>query len=374
MRVGYDGTTLTLRRSGIGRYTLELLYALIEHEPELDLRLMAHRRINDDLSRNGLGAIERLGGPGFPVKLAWMQTVLPIALARSDLDVCHFTNYHAPLISNVPSVVNLHDMSLVTMPERHPRLRVVTMRPLLRTIAQHASAVLCLTASARSDAITHLDLDPERVRVVSAAPARAFKPISDESRLAAAASRYGLEPGFLLFIGTIEPRKNLVRLVQAYARLRRDGFGAPLVICGAPGWKSGDLAPTIESLGLSPHVIFTGFVPDDDLAALLNLARAFAYPSLYEGFGLPIIEAFACGVPVVTSNRGATAEVAGGAALLADPEDVADLTSMLASALTDEPTRTRLRAAGLQRATDYTWERAAHETAAIYRSAVATQR
>lgn len=374
MRVGYDATTLTLRRSGIGRYTLELLYALIEHEPELDLRLMAHRRINDDLARNGLASIERLGGPGFPVKLAWMQAVLPFALARSELDVCHFTNYHAPLISNVPSVVNLHDMSLVMMPERHPRLRVATMRPLLRTVAQHSSAVLCLTASARADAISHLDLDPARVRVVSAAPARAFHTITDESRLAAVAARHGLEPGFLLFVGTIEPRKNLIRLVQAYARLRRDGFGAPLVICGAPGWKSGDLVPTIDRLGLSAHVIFTGFVPDDDLAALLNLARGFVYPSLYEGFGLPIIEAFACGVPVVTSNRGATAEVAGGAALLADPEDVDDLTSALASALTDEPTRSRLRAAGLERATHYTWQRAAHETAAIYRSAIATPR
>ena len=370
MKVGFDATTLTMERSGIGRYTLELLRALMEHEPALDLRLMAHRPLDGDLRANGIGHLPRLRGPGLPIKLAWMQTLLPVELAASGFDVCHFTNYHAPLATPVPMIVNLHDMSLLLTPERHPSRRVMTMRPLLRGVAHRAAAVICLSESARADAIRVLDLDPAKVRVVPAAPASAFRPVGDGSTLAAAARRFGLEPGFLLFVGTIEPRKNLVRLVEAYARLRAGGFGAPLVLCGGSGWKNGDLVARIDALGIRPHVRLLGFVPDEDLPLLLNLCGAFVYPSLYEGFGLPIIEALACGTPTVTSDRGATAEVAGDAALLVDPEDVEALTSGLARALYDEPLREALRAAGPVRAADFSWERAAHATASLYRDVV----
>jgi glycosyltransferase involved in cell wall biosynthesis len=367
MKVGFDATSLTLRRSGIGRYTLELLRALHEHEPSIELLLMAHKAVDFSSTGGGLSSLPTLGRPSFPVKLAWMQAVLPMRIGRRRVDLCHFTNYHAPLMLGVPYVVNIHDMSLIVMPEGHPRKRVVTMRPLLRAIARRSAAVLSLTESARQDTIQFLDVDPDKVHVVPAAAAPGFGPITDEARLSAAAERYGVEPGFLLFVGTIEPRKNLPRLIQAYAQLRREGFSGQLVICGGRGWKSPDVRETVERLELGESVVFTGYVPDDDLVALLNLCRAFTYPSLYEGYGLPIIEALACGAPTVTSNRGATAEVAGNAALLVAPEDVDALKSALAVALHDEPTRARLRAAGFERAAQFTWARAAHETAAIYR-------
>jgi glycosyltransferase involved in cell wall biosynthesis len=367
VRVGFDATSLTMRRTGIGRYTLELLRALHEYEPSIELILMAHRRVAADVTAGGLESLASIGGPGLPVKMAWMQYVLPLHLSRRRVDLAHFTNYHAPLVRRVPYVVNIHDTSLITSPERHPAKRVIAMRPLLRAMARRSEAVLTLTESARQDVIAFLGVDPQRVRVVPAAPAPGFGPIDDAARLDAVARRFRLERGFLLFVGTIEPRKNLVRLIEAYARLRRDGFDKPLVICGGWGWKSSDIKPTVAGLGLESSVVFTGFVSDDDLMALLNLAGAFVYPSLYEGYGLPIIEALACGLPTVTSNRGATAEVAGDAALLVDPEDTAALAEALALALSDEPTRTRLRAAGFRRAADFSWERAAHETVRVYR-------
>lgn len=371
MKVGFDATTLTMRRTGIGRYTLELLRALRRYETDVDLVLMAHRPLDPDLSRNGLASIRRLRGPGLPVKLAWMQTMLPVELAAARLDLCHFTNYHAPLASPLPMIVNLHDMSLILAPGRHPSRRVLTMRPFLRTVAHRAAAIVCLTESAREDAVDTLGLDPSRVHVIAAGPAAGFTAVSDEALLDDAARRYGLRRGFLLCVGTIEPRKNLVRLVEAYARLRAGGFAEPLVLAGALGWKYGDLFLRIESLGLRDAVRMPGFVPDEDLPLLLGLCGAFVYPSLYEGFGLPIIEALACGAPTVTSDRGAMAEVAGDAAVLIDPMDTGSMADALRVVLTDPSTRQRLREAGPRRAAGFSWQRAASQTTQLYRSVLA---
>jgi glycosyltransferase involved in cell wall biosynthesis len=370
MRVGFDATSLTLRRSGIGRYTLELARALMRYEPTLELKLMAHKSLSSDLVDDPIARLPRIGGPGMPAKVAWMQSILPLTVGPRTVDLCHFTNYHAALASRVPFVVNVHDMSLMTMPGGHPLKRVISMRPLLRAVARRSAAVLTLTESARQDAIEHLGLSAAKVRVVPAAAAPGFGRIDDAARLEEVATRLGVKNGCLLFVGTIEPRKNLPRLLDAFARLRAQGIDRQLVICGGKGWKSTDIEPAVERFGLARAVVFTGYVPDSDVVALLNLCGAFVYPSLYEGYGLPIIEALACGAPTVTSNRGATAEVAGDAALLVDPEDVDSLASALALALTHAPTRERLRAAGMRRSAEFSWERAAHETVAIYRDVV----
>ena len=374
MRVGFDATSLAQQLTGIGRYTLELLRALTRYEPDLDIVLMAHRPVDGTLARERVPMRPMLPSLQLGNRSGWMQTALPVAVARGRLDVCHYTNYHAPLLRQSPYVVNVHDISLLHGAANHPARRVMVMRPLLRTVARRADAVICLTHAAGNEVAEELDVDPARVHVIPAAAADYFQPVADPARLDAVGGRYGVKPGFLLVVGTIEPRKNLVRLVNAYATLRKRGFSESLVICGGWGWKSDDLKPEIERLGLTEAVVFTGFVPDADLVGLLSMCGAFTYPSLYEGFGLPIIEALACGAPTVTSDRGATAEVAGDAALLIDPEDTNALTEALALALFDQPTRARLRAAGLERAKHFSWERAAHETADLYRAVAANPR
>ena len=370
MKVGFDVTPLTAPGAGVARYTLELLRALRDNEPQLDLELMADRRPSDPAVARELDAVPRLRTPWVPSRAAWMQTALPAALARSDLDICHYTNYAAPVLSRVPSVVTLHDMSLITNPEQHPRKRVVILRSVMRLVARRARAVACPTQSARREAIDVLGLDPDRVQVISGSVSPLFRPLPERSTIDAALAKYGLMPGYLLFVGTIEPRKNLLRLARAFATLRREGADAQLVICGRWGWKSRDLLPAIGRLGIADAVVFTRFAPDDDLVALLNGATAFVYPSLYEGFGLPIVEAFACGTPVVTSDRGAMAEVAGGAALLADPASDESLTDALRRALSDGAERDRLRAAGLARAADFNRSNAARQAVAVYEAAL----
>jgi glycosyltransferase involved in cell wall biosynthesis len=374
MRIGYDATSLTGPRTGIGRYTLELLRAMRAQDPGLEFVLMAHRDVARDLRHNGLAAIPRLRGPDMPARLPWLHGMLPVQLAASRVEVCHFTNYQAPIMTGRPTVMTLHDMSLLLYPDGHPAHRVATMRPLLRAVARRATAVITLTESAKRDAVSVLSLDPERIHVVPAAPAASFRPIQDAAALAGVAARHGLEPGFLLYVGTIEPRKNLERLVEAFAALRRDGFGHPLVLAGSRGWKEEGLLRRIDALGPGASVRLIGYVPDDELPALMNVAGAFVYPSLYEGFGLPIVEALACGTPTVTSDRGAMAEVAGDAALLADPEDTEALRDALAVALHDEPTRRRLREAGPRRAAAFDWGRAARDTVGVYRRALGAAR
>jgi glycosyltransferase involved in cell wall biosynthesis len=370
VRVGFDATPLATRGAGVARYTLELLRALREDAPHVELHLMLNRPITDKALAAELGPLPRIGTRTLASRQAWLQTVLPLALSRHPVDVCHFTNFDAPLLGRTPAVVEVHDVSLLTTPEQHPRRRVIVLSPILRRAAQAARAVACPSESARRDAIDVLDLKPDRVHVIPGAVSPRFRPLDDRAAIDAACARYGLQPGFVLFLGTIEPRKNLVRLARAFAQLRREGFDNKLVICGGWGWKSADLKPEIEALGIADDVVFTGFVADDRVVALLNGAGVFAYPSLYEGFGLPIVEALACGVPVVTSDRGATAEVAGNAALLVDPTDEESLARGLRCGLEPEQ-RDRLRAAGLARAATFNRPNAARQAVSVYEAAIA---
>jgi glycosyltransferase involved in cell wall biosynthesis len=365
VKVGFDATPLATRGAGVARYTLELLRALRDCAPQTELRLLYNKPPADQALATELGELPRVGTARIASRQVWMQTALPLALARQHLDVCHYTNFDVPLLSRTPAVVTLHDMSLLTTPELHPRRRVVILTPILRLAAHRARAVACPSESARRDAIEVLHLDPDKVHVIPGAVSPQFRPLVDSSTVESVCARLGLRPGYVLFLGTIEPRKNLLGLARAYARLRRDGFDNKLVICGGWGWKSSDLRPQIAELGIAGDVVFTGFLPDDDVVGLLNGAGAFAYPSLYEGFGLPIVEALACGVPVVTSDRGATAEVAGNAAVLVDPTNDTSLADGLRRAL-DPAQRDVLRAAGLERAATFSRVGAAGAAVAIY--------
>jgi glycosyltransferase involved in cell wall biosynthesis len=347
LRIGYDASSLGAR-AGIGRYSRELLRALASCEPEHEYVLLNRPRY-------------------MPSRVLWMQGQLPLQLRAGTLDLCHFTNYHAPVMRGRPFVVTLHDLSLMSMPGLHPRRRVALGRALIRSAVRSARAIVTPSQSVRAEAIHLLDLDPGRVHVVHEAPAAAFRPIDATAELESTAARYGLRPGFLLAIGTLEPRKNLRLLLAAFQRLRRQGFDEPLVLCGAPGWRNDDLMRQIREQGADASIRLLGYVADVDLPRLLNLAGAFVYPSLYEGFGLPVLEALACGTPTVTSNHGALQEIAGDAALHADPGSLEDLTRSVSTALFDTSIRGHLRNAGLRRAAQFTWADAAHRTAALYR-------
>jgi glycosyltransferase involved in cell wall biosynthesis len=343
------------RAPGLARYATELVAAL-ERTGAVADRAGVELTVVDP-SRTGAA------------RVAWSQSALLGRLLRLAPALVHVTAPPSPLAWRGPTVLTLHDLSLLRSPAWHPRRRGLLSAPLLRTSARRATRLIVPSRATAADVAALLDLDPGRIAVIPEAPAGWFRPVTDAATLQATARRYGVRPGCVLAVGTLEPRKNLARLADACSRLRADGWDGQLVLAGADGWPDPELKRRIAAAQATtgePIIRLLGRVPDDDLPALLSLAGAVAYPSLLEGFGLPIVEAMACGAVVVTADQGATAEVAGDAAVLVDPEDTAALAAGLAAALTPGPTRDRLLAAGPVRAATFTWEAAAHATAEVY--------
>jgi glycosyltransferase involved in cell wall biosynthesis len=365
MIVGYDATTLTGQLSGVGYYTARLLASLAAgsgRDVVERLVVLSNRETN---VQPGPGLTVHEGGR-FPVRSVWMQFVLPGILRRLRPDVVHYTNYLAPVSAQVPYVVSMHDMSLSLMPQFHTlKKRMLTSR-LVPVVARGARLVLTPSENTRRDVIRLLRLDPGRVRVIPYAPAPTFRPVTaGTDRLRA----LGLHEPYFLYVGTLEPRKNLARALRAFARVASDLPGHRFVMVGQRGWMYDDVLEEACRDGLRGRVDLLGYVPEEDLPAIYSHAAAFVYPSLYEGFGLPVVEAMACGTPVLTSRSSSLTEIAEGAALLVDPLDERALAEGLRALATDEALRTELRARGLERAASLSWDRTGRETAHAYREA-----
>jgi glycosyltransferase involved in cell wall biosynthesis len=252
------------------------------------------------------------------------------------------------------------------------------MRLLLPAVARRASAVIVPSFVARRDLLETLDLAPERVHVVHEAAPEWFCQITDEAQLNALRRKYNLPEEFILFLGTLEPRKNLERLIQAVARLHQRGRPIALVLVGQQGWHMEGhrgrpgLHELVSLLDMEAHVRHLGYVPTADLPGLLSLSTVFAFPSLYEGFGLPALEAMACGAPVLTSRNTAMAEVCADAAHFVDPYNIEDIANSLEVLLTDDAYRHELSQRALCQAKRYSWKQAAEETIAVYNKVLAT--
>lgn len=369
MRIGFDITPLCGQPTGVGVYTAHVLAHVA---PLLDggVVSLAHRAVQWPVGVSR-PATPVLAPPFAMNKTVWMQMCLPWQLRRADVHLCHFTNSVAPLACPVPMLITVHDASLWFYPEYHYPRRLLAMRPLIPAVARRARMVVTVSHQARRDVVQVLGLPPEKVRVVYEAPSPFFRPLPPGEWMAAVRERYRLPDRFVLYVGTLEPRKNLVRLVRAVARLNQEaGVACGLVLVGPRGWKDEAIFAAVAEARRATTVRVVGYVPLEDLRALYNLAAVFAFPSLYEGFGLPVLEAMACGTPVVTSRGGALEEVAGDAALLVDPTDEQALASALATVLTEREVALALRTAGLARAAQFDWQRTAQEMVALYRECI----
>ncbi len=364
MLIGYEASALQGRKSGVGYYTENMLAAVMRAAPQHNYVLFSNRDMREGWRQLASETLysERL----FPVRAVWMQGVLPGTLRRVQPDICHFTNYLAPIATRCPYIVTVYDMTVFITPRLHSFKKLVLDRTLIPRVARKAGAIITVSNSARKDILRYLRVPKEKVRVVMGAASPAFHPIIDAAQLEAVRARHGLHDPYILYVGTIEPRKNLPRLVQAFANLKRGGLRHKLVIVGQSGWHTDPLHAEIERLGLKSEVIFTGYVPFEDLPAIYTMAEAMAFPSLYEGFGLPVIEAMACGTPVVTSRSSSLIEVAGDAGLLVDPLSVEELEDALHSVLQDPTLRADMSERGLERASHLTWEHTAQATLAVY--------
>ena len=331
MKVGIDVSPLALTRAGTARHISSLLEAL-EHE-DLELR------------RYGFGGSSRALVPVRDV--GWYLAALPVRAQRDGMDVLHCPTHRAPVRSHVPLVVTFHDLAVLRHPETFNRWTRSYSRLTLPRIARAAQRLIAVSEFTRRELLELLDVPDEKVRVIPNAVGPPFAPEGD-----AAAGDY------VLAVSTLEPRKNLPRLVDAFERA--DLNGCRLLVAGAPGWGGVWLG--------GDGVSWLGEVGDEELARLYRGARCVAYVSLYEGFGLPVLEAMACGAPVVAARTGAAEEVSGGAAVLVDPLDPDAIAAGLAEAV---DRREELRVSGLERAQAFSWAGAARATVEVYREAAA---
>ena len=365
MRIAFDGTTLRPYQTGIGYYTEHLLRHLAAEFPEDEFVVISNREvITSQPLPEGVARFKRYR---FPVRNLWMQLLAPLVLEILQPDVVHFTNAISPLVKRTPTVLSLHDMTLRLFPDLHPPQRLAT-RPLVSLAARGADAVVTVSQSARNDILRLISVSPQRVHLIANAASPAFRPLKDKDLLEEVRQRYDLSRKLILFVGTIEPRKNLPRLIRAYAELFQSGEISHQLVCVGPrGWGYHEVREIIDSLNLDGAVRLTGYIPLEDLLALYNLSQIFVFPSLYEGFGLPVIEAMACGVPVITANNSSMAEITGGSAELINADDVRSIVEALRRLTSDSERRRELRERGLAQARKFSWKRAAQETMALYR-------
>ena len=378
MRIGLDGKILTLRAGGTGRYAISLTRAMLAEaaarRPDLEFVVLTGPQTSREVMEEFRGRCEEhfLSAKSSVIR---SLTLVPAALRRLRVDVFHGMDHVGiPLVGRSGKyVVTVHDVIPLILPETFtPRHRLVVRLALAR-VRRKADLVVVPSHAVKRDVVRRVGLPEDRVVVTHEGCEPRFRPVRSEGALRDVAARYGLPPRYVLAVGTLEPRKNLTTLLEAFARLRRDGAvdaDLRLVLAGARGWLDEPIFATVRSLGLEDAVRFTGFVDDDDLPAVYSGAALFVFPSLHEGFGLPLLEAMACGVPVVTSNVSSMPEVAGDAATLVDPRDGEGLAAAIARSLRDAPLRGRLREAGIARARQFSWEATARRTLDAYASLV----
>jgi glycosyltransferase involved in cell wall biosynthesis len=370
MRIALDATSIPPRPAGAGVYAIELVRALAERDRRDGYALFTRTgALDETLAGMRNWHVEKIAASR-PGRLAWEQARLPGRLAALGIDVLHSTHHSLPLRPVRPRrVVTIHDVTFLRIPERYPPLRRMYFGAITRLSAKVADAVIVPSELVRADVVRTLGVAPDNVHVVYEAAGELYRPL-DAEVAARVAKKYLLEPGYVLSVGSLEPGKNRSRLFQAMKALRDEGVHAHLAIVGQPAWKYEDEAALVDEVGMGDRIHYLGYVPPGDLPALYNAAAVFAFPSLYEGFGLPVIEAMACGVPVLTSEISATAEVAGEAGVLVDPQDVDAIGNGLGRLLGDPVLRDHYGRLGLARSARFSWRRAADETHAVYQRAV----
>jgi len=371
VRIGIDARMLAYRRGGIAGYVAHLLPALAALDARSEYRVLRNWR---DRTRQEPGPNFRRATVWTPCHHRLERWSLGAEVARLRLDLLHSPDFIPPAFGARRSVVTVHDLNFLYYPQFLTSDSLRYYAGQIEWAARRADHILADSEATRQDLIRLLAVPPEKVTTVHLAADPAFRPLPPP-QVEATLARYGLRRGYLLFVGTLEPRKNLPGLLAAYRiLLDRGETDAPLVVVGGHGWLYEETFARVEELGLADRVLFLHAVPDADLPAIYNGAALLATPSFYEGFGLPPLEAMACGTPVVAAERGSLPEVVGEAGVLIDPEEPEAIAAGMAQVLDEPDLQARLREAGLARAARFTWQETARRTLEVYREVVGLPR
>ena len=374
MNIALDGMPLSSQLTGVGHYTLELAKSLALVSPDDSFALVSPQppspAVFENLQRQSPPNLSYVDVAPMFLHRRWWSLGLQRYLSRNSFDLFHGTNYEVPLWPRRPSVVTIHDLSLLLHSDSHERKFVRRARWRLPLMVRSATRIITPSTSVKTEVCEKFGVAPEKVVVTPEAPRPTFKRREDVG-VTELRKRFGIEDDFLLFVGTIEPRKNLRRLLDAFDQLIRTTSLTPkLVIAGGHGWLMDDFPALIQQKKLGDQICLAGYLEDADLRGLYSTCTAFVYPSVYEGFGLPPLEAMACGAPVITSRIPSLVETVGDAARLVDPHDVVDLARAMIEMVGDKSVRARYVELGQAQVRKFSWEQTARKTMAVYRELV----
>jgi len=373
MRILIDFTQVPLEKCGIGIYALNLVLKLYEMDKKNTYYLLIQ---NDD---DSLGFIN---SPCFKIitvnskifrkfifRCMLEQFYIPFLAFRYKINVVHSIHYSFPLLLCAKRVVTIPDMTFFKFPERHLTVKRLYFRFFIYAASLLADKVITISNSSRNDYLQRFKAPPESIEVVYLGKSAVFNTNLDKSRIDLVKKKYRICNEYILYLGTIEPRKNIQNLITAFDKFRKEVDGKfQLVIAGKKGWHYNGIFRMVEDLSLKEKVIFTGFVAEDEKPFLIGGAKIFVYPSIYEGFGIPVLEALSCGIPTITSNVSSLPEVAGDAAILIDPNSIDELGLSIKRLYNDGALYEQLRAKSVAQSSKFSWERCAYQTINLYNS------
>jgi glycosyltransferase involved in cell wall biosynthesis len=374
MRIGIDARSVLKQRTGVGSYTFNLIKNLskLDQENRYVLFYSHHKNVK--------AAIPQIDNPNFESKfirfpnkllnLLWGTVKMPkIDWLVGEVDLYHSPNYTLNMLGRGRSLMTIHDLSFLAYRQYSLASGRWHYAFKIRNYAQQVDAIAADSKSTKSEILKYLKVPEEKIHVIYLGHSPAFQPLPESEHRQRILEKYKIKGDFILYVGTLEPRKNLKGLIQAYAQSRaRDDF--LLVLAGGKGWKYRHIFRLVHKLKLENQVVFCGYVPDSDLPELYNKAAVFVYPSFYEGFGLPPLEAMACGTPVIVSHTTSLPEVVGDAGVYVDPLDTEQISHSIDTVLSDTKLHNALRGRGLERAKMFSWEKTTRETMKLYRKLV----
>lgn len=375
MRIGINTlVAVPSQTGGVKTYLSKLIEALAKID-KLNEYILFVAPWNKDLFRvrqkNFQQIICNVPGKFLAIRVLYEQAVLPILAWRNKIDVLHSPASVSPFILPCPCVLTLHDVTSFVFPELTPTISRYYWNIVFKISARLANLIITASHSAKRDIIKFLGVSEEKIEIIYHGSEPEISDLQNKSHLGLVQNKGKGDAPYILWVGKMYNHKNLTRLLYAYKRLKKtyQNISHRLVLCGMKGWGYSSLIRTIEELALEDKVVFTDYVPDDVLISIYAAASLFVFPSLIEGFGFPVLEAMSCRVPVITSNCGAMAEIAGEAALLVDPYNVEEIAEAMHKVLVDKNLRKNLIEKGLKRAREFSWEKAARETLNVYQKA-----
>ena len=370
MHIGLNAHLLSLSRShraaGINWY----IYNLLRYLPNVGSQHRYTAFLGNKGARQAFPQLEAkttsLPTVNPAVRILWEQTIQPVQLLKEGIDLLHSLAFVQPVFLPCPGIITIYDLSFILFPERFHPLRRLYLRWSTGYSARKTRRIIAISVSTKRDIIKLLGIAERKVDVVPCGVGEDFQPVENQQVLDDFRRKRHLPEQMILFVGTIEPRKNVITLLRGYALLKKKVQLPRLVIGGPRGWHHQEVFSVAEELDLQEDVIFPGYIPQEELPLWYNAADFFVYPSLYEGFGLPPLEAMACGTPVITSNTSSLPEVVGEAGILVNPDSVEEVAEAMQRVLTDSNLRAEMRRKGLDRAREFSWQRTAQETVRVY--------